>query len=142
MAVTATATLMDDKMKFACTAGAHSLVTDYTPPYGGGNGPTSLELFLASLCSCLGGSMAVLLRHGGRRLNGITVSAAGTRRETHPTSFEHIDLQVHVQSPDVSQADIDHAVTLSEERFCPVAAMIKGNVSLTITAVLDPVTAE
>jgi len=137
MELTATATLADDKMKFRCTAGTHALETDYTPPYGTGDGPTSLELFLASLCSCLGGSLAVLLRHGGKRLTGIAVSAAGTRRETHPTCFEHIEMQVRVQSPDLSQADVDHAVQLSEERICPVAAMIKGNVSVHITATLS-----
>lgn len=137
MELTATATLADSKMKFDCTAGTHTLVTDYTPPYGEGNGPTSLELFLASLCSCLGGTLALLLRHGGKQLDGITVSATGTRRETHPTCFERIALQVHVQSPDLLQADVDRAVQLSEERICPVAAMIKGNVSVAITAVLD-----
>ena len=55
MTLTANARLIDDKMKFDCTAGdGHKIISDYTPPYGSGEGPTSLEIFLASLCSCLG----------------------------------------------------------------------------------------
>lgn len=132
MTLHANAKLIDNKMKFECTAGEYRIVTDYTPPYGSGQGPTSLELFLAALCSCLGGTLAVLIRQAGKKLDGITVSADGKRREEPPTCFESICINAKIKSSDTQQEDIKKAVELAEQNICPVAAMIKGNVSLSI----------
>ena len=137
MALNANAKLIDDKMKFECIAGeGHKIFTDYTPPYGGGDGPTSLELFLASLCSCFGGTVAVLLRQAGKKVDEISVSADGKRREQHPTCFESICINVKIKSADAQQEDISKAVELAEQSICPVAAMIKQNVLLRVEAEL------
>jgi putative redox protein len=137
MTLNANAKLIDNKMKFECTAGGeYKIVTDYMPPYGSGQGPTSLELFLASLCSCLGGTFAVLLRQAGKKVDGIFVSAHGKRREEHPTCFESICITAKIKSADAQQEDIKKALELAEQSICPVAAMIKGNVLLSIEAEL------
>jgi putative redox protein len=118
-------------MKFRGTSGDNpEIITDYTPPFGDGEGYTSLELFLVSACSCLGGGVAVLMRKMHKSLEALTVSAEGVRREQHPTSFESITFSVRVKSADATAADVEKAVELAEP-ICPVLAMMKGNVKLT-----------
>ena len=131
--LSASAELMNDKMMFRCTSGDNPVViTDYTPPLGDGKGYTSLELLLASLCSCLGGTAAIFLRRMGKKVDGLSVSAKGVRREEHPTCFETIDLDVTVISDDAEDTDVEKVLKLSEEKYCPVLAMIKGNVKVSI----------
>jgi putative redox protein len=62
---------------------------------------------------------------------GFDVHAKGVRREQHPTSFETISLQFTLRSPDVEDGDIEKAVRLSEETYCPVWDMLKNNVEVT-----------
>lgn len=127
----AQADLIDDKMKFECTAGeGHKIVSDYTPPLGCGEGPTSLELFLSSFCSCLGGTLAVLLRHQGNTVDAISVRAQAERRKEHPTCFESIEFFCNVKTPDASREEVLKVIALAEKSVCPVAAMVKGNVEL------------
>jgi putative redox protein len=55
--------LINDKIQFAGTAGTQPrIITDYTPPLGDGRGYLPLELFLISLATCLGGTIAPILR--------------------------------------------------------------------------------
>lgn len=130
----ASAELINDKMMFRCTSGENpAVITDYTAPLGDGQGHTSLELFLASLCSCLGGTAAIFLRKMGKDVGGITVDAKGVRRTEHPTSFETIDLFVSVVSGDAQDADVARVLKMAEETYCPVVAMIKGNVDVSVS---------
>lgn len=123
--------LLNDKMKFKGTSGSNpEVITDYTPPFGDGEGYTSLELFLVSACSCLGGGVAVLLRKMRKTIGSLSVSAEGVRREQHPTSFERITFKVRVKSADATAEDVKKAVEMAEP-ICPVLAMMKGNVMLT-----------
>jgi len=132
--LTASAELMNDKMMFRCTSGDNpEVITDYTPPLGDGQGYTSLELFLASLCSCLGGAAAVFLRRMGKKVDGMTVDAKGVRRKEHPTGFETIDLTVTVVSGDAEDADVAKVLALAEASYCPVIGMIKGNVQVSVS---------
>jgi putative redox protein len=132
--LTASAELMNDKMMFRCTSGDNpEVITDYTPPLGDGQGYTSLELFLASLCSCLGGTAAVFLRRMGKNVGGLSVSAKGLRRKEHPTCFETIDVSMSVVSGDAADADVEKVLKMAEETYCPVLAMIKGNVQVSVS---------
>ncbi|MHB9031016.1 MAG: OsmC family protein, partial [Candidatus Latescibacterota bacterium] len=113
-------------------SGANPAVTiDYTPPLGEGRGYTSLELLLMSLASCSGTSVVALLGRMRKTVSGFTVQAVGARREQHPTSLEKIHLKFVVTSGEVEDADIQKAIRLSEETYCPVWAMLKNNVEIT-----------
>ena len=134
----AKADLADDKMKFECTAGeSYKVTTDFVPPLGSGQGPTSLELFLSSLCSCMGGTLAVLLRHQGKEVKAVSVEAQGRRRIEHPTCFEEIKVDAKIKSPDTSEEEALKVLGLAEQSICPVAAMLKGNIELSFSIELE-----
>ncbi len=129
--LTAHAALINDKLKFTGTAGDQPAITlDYIPPLGDGEGYMPLQLLLISLAVCSASSVVTLIKRMGRTINGCDVSASGIRRETHPTGFSSISLAFAIDSPDMTSDDFNKAVKLSEDTYCPVWAMLRGNVDV------------
>lgn len=127
----AKSTLLNGKMKFSSSAAdKEAIITDYIPPIGDGLSTTPLELFLISFATCAGGSVSGLLGKFGKKFDSLEVSAEGIRREQHPTGFEKITLTFSVVSQDMTTEELGKAIALSEEKFCPVWSMIKGNVEI------------
>ncbi|MEW6600291.1 MAG: OsmC family protein [Nitrospirota bacterium] len=107
------------------------IAMDYIPPLGDGQGYTPLELLLMSLSACSGSTVSLLLRKAGKNILDVKVTARGTRREQHPTSFQSIALKFNLTSADITDADVQKAIRMSEESVCPVWAMLKNSVEIT-----------
>ena len=123
--------LVNQKLHFIGKCGSNAPIDmDYVPPLGDGLGYTGLELFLLSLAGCSGSTVLALLRRMKKTVSGFEVKAKGVRRDRHPTSFEKITLEFIVKSNNANDADIENAIKLSEETFCPVWAMVKNNVDI------------
>jgi organic hydroperoxide reductase OsmC/OhrA len=52
------------------------------------------------------------------------------RRDSHPICFQQITLEFVLTSADTVATDMDKALHLVEETYCPVWAMLKGNVEV------------
>jgi putative redox protein len=65
-----------------------------------------------------------------KTISGCEIQATGIRREEHPTCFKTIYLTVSLISPDVTDKDFYQVLKLSEEKYCPVWALLKGNVEI------------
>jgi len=128
--LTASAELTNGRMMFLGESGGHTVITDYVPPYGDGQGFTPLQLFLVSLSSCLGGTVRALAGAMKRHVGGMTVTAEGDRREAHPTMFDSIRLHVRVVSDDITEDDMAAMPKRAEETLCPLAGMVKATVPL------------
>ena len=125
-------------MRFLVTAGSHSLTTDYPLDAAEtGVGPRPLELLLGSLASCAGGAMVALLRRAGQPVAALTISASGDRRAEHPTVFTSIALSYNIRGP-VDPAIVASALAQSEDRICPVWAMLKPGTVLTSSFHVEP----
>ena len=103
---------------------------DYDPPLGDGQGYTGLEMLLMSLAACSGTSIVALLRNMKKNVSGFRVNGKGIRRSEHPTSFQKIFLEYSLNSKDAENKDIEKAIQLSEEKYCPVWDMVKNNVEV------------
>lgn len=129
--LTGVATLINDKVKFSgVTRDNREIVIDYGKPIGDGEGYTSLELFLISLATCSGTSVASLLRKMQKDVSGLTVTTKGERREEHPTYFKKIRIHFELKSKDAEAPDMEKVVKISEESICPVWNMVKNNVEI------------
>ena len=125
--------LVNDKVHFIGKARDNELISiDYTSPIGDDLGHTSLELFLLSLSSCVGSSLALLLRKMSKTITGMEIKAYGVRRNQHATSFEKITIQIVLTSDDVTNQSVDRALAISEDSICPVWAMIKNCVEVVV----------
>lgn len=132
-----TVELINNKLNFTgYTEGTEPVSIDYTPPLGDNLGYTSLELLLLSLSTCLGSSVLTFLRKMNKSINGCQITANGIRRQEHPTCFSRINLVIKVTSPDVHENDMIKVIKLSEDTYCPVWAMLKGNVAIDTTFVI------
>jgi putative redox protein len=132
--------LLNGRMKYECRAGDNPpVITDYTPPMGDGEGYTSLQLFLISFATCSGGVVAPFLKRMGKNVAGLTIRAEGKRRTEHPTCFESIRLYFEIKSDDVTDGDVQKVLAMAEEKYCPVWAMIKNNVTVETQYVILPV---
>ena len=65
-----------------------------------------------------------------RKKTRLTAIANGMRREQPPLGFTKIIVEYKVQSSDTAAADIEKAIQLAEEAYCPVWQMVKNNVEI------------
>jgi putative redox protein len=125
--------LVNNKLHFRGTVGDNDPVSiDYTAPLGDNLGYTSLELLLLSLSSCVGSSVLTFLRKMKKTITGCEIHAKGIRKEDHPTCFSTIILTIDLKSSDTSGEDLEKVLRLSEETYCPVWALLKGNVEIDV----------
>jgi len=131
--LTASIRLLNEKLHFEGKVyGNEPISIDYTPPLGDNLGYTSLELLLLRLSSCVGSALLTFLRKMQKTINDCEISASGIRREEHPTGFRTITLNINLTSPDTTSEDLIKVLKLSEETYCPVWAMLKGNVEVIV----------
>jgi len=131
--LTASIRLLNNKLHFEGKVdGNETISIDYTPPLGDNLGYTSLELLLLSLSSCVGSAVLTFLRKMQKNITSFEISAKGIRREEHPTCFKTISLFINLSSPDTTSEDLNKVLKLSEDTYCPVWAMLKGNVEVIV----------
>jgi putative redox protein len=84
-----------------------------------------MELLLTSLAGCSGQVTVGLLKRMGQDVQGLVVHARGTKKEIHPAVFTSIDLDFEFRGGTLDPASVEKALALSEDRYCPVWAMLK-----------------
>lgn len=123
--------MADEKLKFLGKAGNHpDIVIDFAPPLGEGKGYNSMELLLVSLASCSGATALSILRKMKKTILGFTIQATGTKREKHPSVFEVIHMEFILESPDIQDQELEKVLLSTEQKYCPVWAMLKNSVPI------------
>jgi len=129
----ASITLINEKLNFkGAVEDNMPIYIDYTPPLGDNMGYTSLELLLLSLSSCMGSAILTFLRKMKKTIAGFEIHSKGIRKEEHPTGFSTIFVEIELKSPDVTEEDLNKVIKLSEDTYCPVWSMLKGNVEINV----------
>lgn len=89
-------------------------------------GYTPMELLLTSLAGCSGQVTVGLLKRMGQDVRELVVHARGMKKEIHPAVFTSIELDFEFRGGTLDPASVEKALALSEDRYCPVWAMIKA----------------
>jgi putative redox protein len=125
--------LINNKLNFTGTVEGNTPVSiDYIAPLGDNLGYTSLELLLLSLSSCLGSAVLTFLRKMNKTITACEIHSEGFRKQEHPTGFSKIVMDIQIKSADVTEADMQKVIKLSEDTYCPVWSMLKGNVEVEV----------
>ncbi len=103
---------------------------DFAPPGGTPEGYTPIELLLASLAACSGQVVAGLLKRMGQEIAGFRVVVRGVQKDVHPKVLTAITLEFEFSGGRLEPASVARALALSEERYCPVWAMLKSAVPI------------
>lgn len=115
-------------MKFEAKAGRAGTAVDLDfaaegEPIGG---YTPMELVLAGLCGCSGQVTVGLLKRMGQEVGDLVIHAKGAKKEVHPAVFTSIELEFEFRGGKLDPASVEKALALSEDRYCPVWAMLKA----------------
>ena len=103
-----------------------TVAVDFAPEGEPIGGFSPLELLLTSLAGCSGQVTVGLLKRMGQEVKDLTVRARGVKKEIHPTVLTAIELEFEFRGGRLDGASVEKALALSEERFCPVWAMLKA----------------
>jgi putative redox protein len=117
-------------MRWTAAAGGHAIHMDYPIPAGPGEGMKPLEILLASLAGCAGNTLVLLMKKMGQVFRGMEIDVRGQRRDEHPTVLTEIALDFTIRGENIDPAVVQRALSQTEERLCPVWAMLKPGTTI------------
>jgi len=119
-------------MNFDAEVGGHHIVMDAAPEFGGQEkGPRPKPLILASLGGCTGMDVVSLLKKMRVDYEGFRIIANGEPSPEHPMIYTSVHLVYEFKGNDLPLDKVKKAVELSQERYCPVSAMLRKSANLT-----------
>ena len=116
----------------------HVVPVDYSPPLGDGQGYGGLDLLLMGLVACGAQTAMSLFIKMKQDVTKFTVSATGKRTTEHPTVLTEIQVVFAIEGNGLSAELIEKAIRLSEEKYCPVWAMLKPSTKISYSIRIDP----
>ena len=114
------------KMAFyAKTPSGHDIHMDANESSGGdGSAPAPMEMVMAALMGCTSMDVVSILSKMKVTDYEYWISANYKHAKEHPKVFTSIELVYHFSGKNLPKDKIEKAVTLSQERYCSVSAML------------------
>ncbi len=114
------------EMSFDSAVNNHRIVMDSDPAFGGKErGPRPKMLVLSSLGGCTGMDVVSILNKMRVKPDSFKVIAEADSADEHPKVFTKIHLTYEFKGKNLPQDKLKKAVDLSQERYCPVSAMLR-----------------
>jgi putative redox protein len=101
----------------------HSVVLS-TPNEGVGMKPS--EMLLVALASCTAVDVVSILEKRRKPLSSLEIHVSAQQDEDPPWTFRKIHLKYLMAGKGITANDAETAINLSEEKYCSVAATIRG----------------
>lgn len=106
----------------------HSVVLS-TPDEGVGMKPS--ELLLVALASCTAVDVVDILAKKRTPLSKLIINATGEQDTNPPWTFRKIHLTYQLAGKGLTEKAVEQAIQLSEEKYCSVAATVRGVAEIT-----------
>ena len=90
-----------------------------------------MELLLVSLGSCTASDVASILQKKRVPLDTMEVIVTGDREETHPKVYTKINIEYIFYGKNMETKDLERAIDLSQNKYCPISAMLKESCEIT-----------
>ena len=116
------------EQKFVATSpSGHAIVLDSDRTSNKAPGP--MELVLMALGACTATDVVIVLEKKRQKLELLEVICSGERAAEPPTVWTKLEIlyRLHGKLDDVA---VKHAIQLSEDKYCSVAAMLKKTATL------------
>lgn len=95
------------------------------------------DLLLMSLAACASHDVVAILERQRQRLMGLLIDVDGRQLADPPYTFTDIHLHFILQGDDLDPLKIERAIDLSINKYCSVAATIRGVANLTHDFTID-----
>ena len=125
-------------MGFEMDLDGHKFITDASEEIGGNDlGPRPKQLLLAGLIGCTGIDVVSILKKMKVELDDLNIEVEADNTEEHPKVYETIHLTFRFKGKDLPKNKIERAVSLSQEKYCGVSAMLKKATPVTYEIVYE-----
>jgi putative redox protein len=92
-------------------------------------GPGPMELLLMALGACTATDVVIILEKKRQKVDWLEVICSGERAATPPTVWKELEILFRVGG-NIQEDAVKHAIALSEEKYCSVAATLKKTATL------------
>ena len=92
--------------------------------------PGPMEMVLLALGACTATDMVLILEKKRQNLQALEVLCSGERAAEPPKVWMKLDVLFRIRGA-VEDAAVRHAMSLTEEKYCSVAAMLKKTAEFT-----------
>jgi putative redox protein len=106
----------------------HSIVLS-TGHEGTGSKPSDLLLIALGACSAV--DVVNILNKKRQKLTGLQVHVSGEQDADPPWTFRKIHVEYVVRGKGLSEKAVQQAIELSEDKYCSVAATVRGVAEIT-----------
>jgi len=86
--------------------------------------PGPMELVLMALGACTATDVVSILKKKRQKLESLEVVCSGERAAEPPTVWTKLEIVYRLRG-ELDEGAVKHAIELSEEKYCSVAAMLK-----------------
>lgn len=128
MTQTATVKWIGDRKFVATSPSGHALPLDSDRESNSAPGP--MELLLLALGACTATDVVIVLEKKRQKLDSLEVICSGERAPKPPEVWIRMELVYRLRGK-LDEAAVKHAIELSEEKYCSVAAMLKKTANIT-----------
>lgn len=122
--------------KFVGTDSTNHSVVLSTPDEGIGMKPS--ELLLVALSSCTAVDVVEILNKKHAGLTSLEIQASAEQDNDPPWTFRRIHLKYILTGENLTEKFVAQAIELSEEKYCSVAATVKGVAKITTEFEIRP----
>lgn len=119
---------VDDDLFLGITPSGHAIPFDTDSKRS--SAPSPIELLLVALGSCTATDVASILKKKRQHVTRYIVEITGVRREEYPRSYTSMNVHHILTGRAISEKAVAHAVELSGEKYCSVAATFRPGVEI------------
>ena len=124
-------TVMKEDNLFEATAGGQTVSMDTD---GQTQAQSPMELLLSAVSGCASVDVIEIIKKKRRTVNGLSITVGADRREEPwPRIFTAIRLHFVLDSPDATEKELGQAVSLSMDKYCSVAGMLREAATIDYT---------
>jgi len=119
-------------MHFKCSSPSNHIIdVDSGPKDSDTHGPAPMELLLHAIASCSGMDIVFILQKKRKKLEAFSVIVEGERAETHPKIFTKVKIHYKFQGDELTDKEVEQAISLSMDKYCSAVAMITPKAEVT-----------
>lgn len=119
------------KRQFVGTDGTKHSVVMSSQDEENGVGMSPSLLLLVALGGCTSYDVVSILEKKRQSLTGLEVRVTGEQEPDPPWTYRKIHIEYIVRGEGLSEKAVRDAIELSEERYCSVAATVRGSAEIT-----------
>ena len=102
----------------------HAMVTSFGHEL---SAPSPMELVLIALGGCTGSDVISILEKKRQKVTAYEIEVRAERRAEHPRIYTRIEVIHRIRGNNVDPKAVEHAVKLSETKYCSVSAMLSAS---------------